>query len=115
MEIYTIRLTYLLGWSKGRTGYHSVWKDKDAAQRVADRLNDKYGREISYSVEGKSEFQIKKSMCGVNFANATSVKFDDSVGWLIFADGDSEQIRKLMEERDVCYGELINGKLITGR
>lgn len=74
---YVIKLTFLIGPSKGKTGYHSVWADKAKAEDYAKTLNKEYKRELYYEVV--EEVPVAR---GSNWHNKSLVKFKDSLGFL---------------------------------
>lgn len=93
-SIYVIKLTHLLGAAKDKSEYHSVWKSKQSAESVAQKLNEKHGREFQYTVEEKFDFEVRKTL-GMSVIIEISVKFSDSVGWICFADNDPRWLKAL--------------------
>ena len=76
-KVYCVKIEHLLGPGKGRVGFHSVFADRNTAERQAEIRNKHGGREFRYWVEERTD-----GVFAQNWWNRNLVRFEDSFGFL---------------------------------
>lgn len=74
-----------------RTGYHSVWKTKEMAERQA-KIRNNAGFRMRYTVEEKEGTLMSRALL------KGTIKFDDSVGAMIIQEYEPWELEADLEQ-----------------